>query len=224
MIGLGVGIDYSLLIVSRFRQERDAGARGARRDRRLDRHRGLGVAVRRACASPSRCAGCGSRASRTSRRSASPPRCSSPSWCSPRSRCCPRCSASSGRTSTGCGCCRSASTCKAEGTGFWYRWGHEVARRAWWFLVASLIVLLLLAAPALEHAARLHHRRRRARPGTTQRAGLRPRDRGLRRRPERPAAAHGLAPERDRRPTRRRRSPRPRSCSPRSRRRRASRR
>ena len=38
---------------------------------------------------------------------------------------------------------------KAEGTGFWYRWGHEVARRAWWFVAASLIILLLLAAPAL---------------------------------------------------------------------------
>jgi RND superfamily putative drug exporter len=38
---------------------------------------------------------------------------------------------------------------KAEGTGFWYRWGHEVARRAWWFVVASLVILLLLAAPAL---------------------------------------------------------------------------
>jgi RND superfamily putative drug exporter len=38
---------------------------------------------------------------------------------------------------------------KAEGTGFWYRWGHEVARRAWWFVVASLLILLVLAAPAL---------------------------------------------------------------------------
>ncbi len=38
---------------------------------------------------------------------------------------------------------------KADGTGFWYRWGHEVARRAWWFVAASLAVLLLLAAPAL---------------------------------------------------------------------------
>jgi RND superfamily putative drug exporter len=26
---------------------------------------------------------------------------------------------------------------RAEGTGFWYRWGHEVARRAWWFLVPA---------------------------------------------------------------------------------------
>ena len=35
------------------------------------------------------------------------------------------------------------------GTGFWYRWGHEVARRAWWCLGGSLLVLLLLAAPVL---------------------------------------------------------------------------
>jgi RND superfamily putative drug exporter len=38
---------------------------------------------------------------------------------------------------------------RPDGVGFWYRWGHEVARRAWWFLVASLVVLLLLAAPVL---------------------------------------------------------------------------
>ncbi len=36
-----------------------------------------------------------------------------------------------------------------ETRGVWYRWGHEVARRAWWFLIASLLVLLALAVPVL---------------------------------------------------------------------------
>ena len=76
MIGLGVGIDYSLLIVSRFRQERDEG---------LEVHDAIGTAsarpaprpCSRACASRSRSAGSGSPAFPTSRRSASRRRCSS---------------------------------------------------------------------------------------------------------------------------------------------------
>ena len=84
---------------------------------------------------------------------------------------------------------------KAEGTGFWYRWGHEVAR-------ARLVVRggQPGRAPAArragaEHAARVHDRRRRADRHDPAR-GLRPRDPGLRRRPERPTAPHGGAPER----------------------------
>ena len=65
---------------------------------------------------------------------------------------------------------------KAEGTGFWYRWGHEVARRAWWFVVGQPRRPAAARGAGAEHAARLHHRRRRADRHDPAR-GLRPRDR-----------------------------------------------
>ena len=47
MIGLGVGIDYSLLVLSRYLQNRDEGMDARGRGRARDRHGRCGVAVRR---------------------------------------------------------------------------------------------------------------------------------------------------------------------------------
>ncbi len=147
MIGLGVGIDYSLLIVSRFRQERDQG---------MEVHDAIGVSIGTA-GSASLFAGMCVAIALCGLWIAGVPYVSTLGFSAAlfvgimvlaaltllpallgilgphidRLRVLPR---------------RAA---KEEGTGFWYRWGHEVARRAWWFLIASLIVLLLLAAPAL---------------------------------------------------------------------------
>ena len=148
MIGLGVGIDYSLLIVSRFRQEREEG---------LDVHPAVGRAIGTA-GSASLFAGMCVAIALCGLWIAGVPYVSTLGFSAAlfvavmvlaaltllpallgilgphidRFRVLPR------RRHE-----------QVEGTGFWYRWGHEVARRAWWFLVASLIVLLLLAAPAL---------------------------------------------------------------------------
>jgi RND superfamily putative drug exporter len=148
MIGLGVGIDYSLLIVSRFRQERGEG---------LAVHDAIGVSIGTA-GSASLFAGMCVAIALCGLYIAGVPYVSTLGFSAAlfvaimviaaltllpallgilgphidRWRVLPK-----------------AKLVKAEGTGFWYRWGHEVARRSWWFLVASLIVLLLLAAPAL---------------------------------------------------------------------------
>ncbi|MGZ7018969.1 MAG: MMPL family transporter [Acidimicrobiia bacterium] len=148
MIGLGVGIDYSLLIVSRFRQERDAG---------VEVNDAIGRSIGTA-GSASLFAGMCVAIALCGLYIAGVPYVSTLGFSAAlfvaimvvaaltllpallgilgkhidRLRVLPR---------------RAA---KEEGTGFWYRWGHEVARRAWWFLVASLIVLLVLAAPALK--------------------------------------------------------------------------
>ena len=58
MIGLGVGIDYSLFIVTRFRENRPTRRRGPDRDDRRDGHGGARGAVRRAPRSSSRCWAC----------------------------------------------------------------------------------------------------------------------------------------------------------------------
>ena len=47
MIGLGVGIDYALFIVTRFRENLNAGSRSRSRDRRVGRHVGPRRHVRR---------------------------------------------------------------------------------------------------------------------------------------------------------------------------------
>ncbi len=148
MIGLGVGIDYSLLIVSRFRQERDEG---------LEVHDAIGTAVGTA-GSASLFAGMCVAIALCGLWFAGVPYVSTLGFSSAlfvgvmvlaaltllpallgilgphinRLRVLPK-----------------PKHVKAEGTGFWYRWGHEVARRAWLFVVASLIILLLLASPAL---------------------------------------------------------------------------
>ncbi len=148
MIGLGVGIDYSLLIVSRFRQERDEG---------LELHDAIGTAIGTA-GSASLFAGMCVAIALCGLWFAGVPYVATLGFSSAlfvavmvlaaltllpallgilgphinRLRVMPK-----------------SKKVKAEGTGFWYRWGHEVARRAWIFVVASLIILLLLAAPAL---------------------------------------------------------------------------
>jgi putative drug exporter of the RND superfamily len=148
MIGLGVGIDYSLLIVSRFRQERDEG---------LAVHDAIGTAIGTA-GSASLFAGMCVAIALCGLWFAGVPYVAVLGFSSAlfvavmvlaaltllpallgilgphinKLRVMPR-----------------SKKVKAEGTGFWYRWGHEVARRAWWFVAASLIILLLLAAPAL---------------------------------------------------------------------------
>ena len=57
-MGLALGIDYSLFVVSRYREERYAGLAEARRDRGLGRHRQQGRAVLRARPSWWRCSAC----------------------------------------------------------------------------------------------------------------------------------------------------------------------
>ena len=148
MIGLGVGIDYSLLIVSRFRQERDAG---------LGIHDSIGTAIGTA-GSASLFAGMCVAIALCGLWFAGVPYVATLGFSSAlfvavmvlaaltllpallgilgphinRLRVVPK-----------------SKKVKEEGTGFWYRWGHEVARRAWLFVGASLVVLLVLAAPAL---------------------------------------------------------------------------
>jgi RND superfamily putative drug exporter len=148
MIGLGVGIDYSLLIVSRFRQERDGGT---------PVHDAIGTAIGTA-GSASLFAGMCVAIALCGLWFAGVPYVSTLGFSSAlfvgvmvlaaltllpallgvlgphinRLRVLPK-----------------SKKVKEEGTGFWYRWGHEVARRAWLFVVASLIILLALAAPAL---------------------------------------------------------------------------
>ena len=148
MIGLGVGIDYSLLIVSRFRQNRDDGLEVHDRDRRRasapPAPPSLFAGVRRA----SRCAGSAlAGIPYVSTLGVLGRRCSSRSWCSPRSRCCPRCSASSGRGSRAKH--TNVEARRREVGGCWYR-SRTRSAGAWCFVVASLIVLLVLAAPALD--------------------------------------------------------------------------
>jgi RND superfamily putative drug exporter len=148
MIGLGVGIDYSLLIVSRFRQERDGG---------VPVHDAIGTAIGTA-GSASLFAGMCVAIALCGLWFAGVPYVSTLGFSSAlfvgvmvlaaltllpallgilgphinRLRVLPK-----------------SKKVKEEGTGFWYRWGHEVARRAWLFVVASLLILLALAAPAL---------------------------------------------------------------------------
>ncbi len=148
MIGLGVGIDYSLLIVSRFRQERDQG---------VDVLDAIGCSIGTA-GSASLFAGMCVGFALLGLWFAGVPYVSTLGFSAAffvvvmvlaaltllpallgmlgphidKLRVLPR-----------------SKKDRVEGTGFWYRWGHEVARRAWWFLVASLIVLLVLATPAL---------------------------------------------------------------------------
>ena len=154
LIGLGVGVDYALFIVSRHRQGLFAGrdvessrrdvARHVRPSRAVRRHHRVHRAARHVRAG--RSASCtGWRSPRASACSSRWPR---------RSRCCPRCSASSGRRS-----CRGASdrSCRPairlrreRAEGFWDRWARTVERRP----VAVghrvlVLVVLLFALPFL---------------------------------------------------------------------------
>jgi RND superfamily putative drug exporter len=153
MIGLGVGIDYSLLVVSRFRQDRAAG---------MDVHDAIGRSLGTAGAA-SLFAGCCVSVALCGLWFAQVPYVSVLGFSAAlfvvvmvvaaltllpallgilgphmdRLRVVPRRKPAA------------AAAPGAEGTGFFYRWAHVVARRAPWCVVISLALLLLLAAPVL---------------------------------------------------------------------------
>ena len=143
MIGIGVAVDYSLFIVSRFRRELHEGA---------TREQPRSNARSRAPAPPSSSAAwlwrcLSARSSRsTSTRCARWPSArswSSASRCSPRSRCCPRCSRPQGREWIGCGFrCRGAR--RRQGSdAFWGGWARRVMRRPLTGLAAGVGVMLV---------------------------------------------------------------------------------
>ncbi len=148
MIGLGVGIDYSLLIVSRFRQERDQG---------VPVHDAIGRSIATA-GSASLFAGMCVAIALCGLWFAGVPYVSTLGFSAAMFvavmvlaalTLLPALLGILGPRINKLRVLPKPKHVKAEGTGFWYRWGHEVARRAWWFVAASLAVLLLLAAPAL---------------------------------------------------------------------------
>ena len=96
LIGLGVGVDYALFIVSRHRQGIQAGRDVESVGRARDRHVRAAPCCSRARSCASRCSACSrwGSASCTGSRSPRASACCSP-WSRP-SRCCRRCSASSG--------------------------------------------------------------------------------------------------------------------------------
>ena len=150
MIGIGVGIDYALFIVTRYRARAAphgvAGGRGARSDEHLGPGRGLrrlhrdDLGARHAAHGPA--ASC----------TASPSARRSRSWsrCSPPSRCCPRCSASSASPSTGS---RSVAGQQRSGETMWHRWARSCsgARRSIAF--AGFAVLFVAIASRVRSCA-----------------------------------------------------------------------
>ena len=104
MIGLGVGIDYGLFIVTRHRDQLGAGMEPAGVDRARDRDLRRRRRVRRQHGDHRAALARWSPASRSSPRSATPRPSSSSSRCWPRSRCCRPSSACSARGSTRCRC------------------------------------------------------------------------------------------------------------------------
>ena len=76
----------------------------------------------------------------------------------------------------------------------WYRWSRVVQRRPWPAAIAGLAFLLLLAIPLLSMRLAFPDAGRQP-EGRHVAPGLRPRRRGLRRRLQRPAGARGRVPE-----------------------------
>ena len=198
MIGLGVGIDYSLLVVSRYLQDRDEGMEHERRSAHAIGTAGAASLFAGMCVAIALCGlaiagipyvatlGFSAGAVRRghgARRAHAPAR-------GARHR--------SGRASP-----RKHKNVEAaeEVGGMWYRWRHVVSRhagvRAW---SASLDPAAVLAAPVLE--LRLGFTDDGDAPRSADPAqGVRPRDRGLRRGCERSAARRHLAcPNGDRAP------------------------
>ena len=149
MIGIGVGIDYSLFIVTRFRQGLHDGLAPGGRRRGRHHHLGPGGPVRRLDRGhrpdghvhhgpvvhqrPGRRLGAG-RSHHHGRR---------------RSPCCPPCSASAGRNIDKFhlpALHRTASAAPTRG-GFWFRWSRRIQRRPWPFALGALALLLVLAFP-----------------------------------------------------------------------------
>ena len=148
MIGLGVGIDYALFIVTRYRQGLAEGRDPRRGGRQLARHLGPGRPLRRLHRDH-----LAARAvhpeppvhARHGRSGPSPP--SSSSW-PPPSPCCPPCSASPAGRSTSSTCPGCCSPGRQPGrSGFWYRWSRTVQRHPWATGLTALLVLLVLAIP-----------------------------------------------------------------------------
>ena len=148
MIGIGVGIDYALFIVTRYREHLDAGLDPERSVVPRDRHRRPRRALRghdrgdlgARSAAHADVDHAGRRRSRS--RSACSPRCSR------RSRCCRRCSASSDATSTSSVAAVGKRRAQREHTQtVWYRWSRVIQRRPWPAAIVGFLVLLLLAVP-----------------------------------------------------------------------------
>ena len=154
MIGLGVGIDYTLFIVTRFRQllhdglspQEAAAAAGATAGRAVI-FAGITVAI-----SITGLALIGHRLHHQARASAARSACSP--RCSWRTRCCRRCSRCSATRSTAAGCGMRPPTSPREGQArTWVGALGPVRRRAREGRAPDrLVVLLLLASPVLEGA------------------------------------------------------------------------
>ncbi len=148
MIGLGVAIDYSLFIVSRFRQEIREHARpgGARAH---DGHRRAAPSSSPGSPSRSGCSAWSSSGSATSARSAGPAPWSSRWPCSTRSRSCPRCWRCSGRGSTRSGCRSSTPSAASTGRGIWHQIAVTVMAHPWAVFISVSALLLFLGLPFL---------------------------------------------------------------------------
>ena len=186
MIGLGVGIDYALFILTRFRNGLDEGLEQARRGDRRRRHRRPRGPLRRdhgdhladgdAAARPHLPLrggdGGGDRGAVHDDRGADP-----------------AAGAADDRRATGSTGCASRASAAAPAastkTRCWFRWSREIQRRP--VLAALLSGALLLAPLHPDPLAAARHQRRRHRPGGDDHArSLRPARRRLRPRLQRP--------------------------------------
>ena len=147
MIGLGVGIDYALFVVTRFRQGLAEGRTRARRwgcrwPRRAGPSSSPGPRSSCRCSASSCC---------SSRSCAGSPSAPSPRWCWscwPPPRCCRPCSGFAGRAIDNLAIKRLLqSGAEPDQRGFWYRWSRSIQRHPVVFMVSSVLVLLCLALP-----------------------------------------------------------------------------
>ena len=138
LIGLGVAIDYSLLVVTRWREERTHGAQG---EAAVQGRWRRPAAPWSSAASPSRsdCSPCSRYRSPSCARWATAGCSSRSSRWRVRSPCCPWCSPSSARGWTG-------RTGEATTRRAWTRWAEAVARRRWLAAGAGLAARSLMFA------------------------------------------------------------------------------
>ena len=149
MLGLGVGIDYALFIVTRYRGFLDSGIPGRGVGGAGDRDVRWARSCSPAAPSSSRCSRSTSEGSRSSARWATRRPSSSRSRSSRRPPCCRRSSARSASGSTACAC-RSASTPADDHPHGWARWAREIGKRPLAAAVVGLLVLVGLAVPLLD--------------------------------------------------------------------------